>query len=371
MDSSGRGVPVTTPEEWRRPAECSARAAGSLFEAIFGHLTDGVYLVSPSNDLAYVNPLIEAEFGPVQNRKCHDYLIGRSSICENCQGLSGFDHDQIDRWWQTPKTEKICNVSYMVLKGPSGDLWRLGVLRYVQPENEGVSRPVNNSERERLIDAFSSKLLGILESERKRISRELHDEMGQALTVLKLRMRVIEKELTAEQNHVQKECRDARAHIEKVIEEVHRLCQDLSPAMLDDLGLMAALRSIVDDFKRHHGIPLSFETDDIDHIFPRGSEINLYRIIQEALTNIARHAEAGRVRIAINKSNNRCHFLISDDGKGFNVERIMNGNGRPPGMGLLTMRERVRVLKGDLTIQSREAEGTTIAFTIPCRAGVQ
>jgi two-component system sensor histidine kinase UhpB len=220
-------------------------------------------------------------------------------------------------------------------------------------------------ESEEQLRYLSSQLMTIQEQERKRISAELHDELGQALAVMKLRLKVIEKSLREDQDTTRKDCEETLHYIDQVIENVRRLSRDLSPSILEDLGFSAALRRMVSEFTKHHYIKSSLDIFDIDHLFSPRTHILLYRIFQETLTNIGKHSRASQVTISIRKQNGGISFLIGDDGKGFNIEEVSARNITERGLGLATLSERIRMLGGSLHLWSQEGKGTRISFTIP------
>jgi signal transduction histidine kinase len=209
----------------------------------------------------------------------------------------------------------------------------------------------------------------IQEQERRRISAELHDELGQALTVMKLRLKVIEKGLTKDQTGIQKDCSDTLHYIDQVIEDVRRLAQDLSPSVLEDLGFSAALKKMINQFTKHHTLSCSLDVIDIDPLLSPRKHIILYRVFQEALTNIGKHAGASQIAISIRKQNGGISFLIGDNGKGFNAKEAAAKNINEKGLGLTTLSERIRMLGGSLQLWSEEGKGTRISFTIPIEKG--
>lgn len=218
---------------------------------------------------------------------------------------------------------------------------------------------------ERQLRYLSSELLTAQEQERKRISMELHDELGQALSVLKLRLSFIGRKLRGDQGLLNDECENALQYIDQVIENVRRLSYDLSPSTLQDLGLTAALRRLVSEFVKHHHARVSFDIADIDHLFSQKAQINLYRIFQEALTNVGKYSQAENVSIVTKKQDKLVSFSIEDDGRGFDVRKFVFRNGAEGGLGLATMSERVRMLGSSLDLRSEEGGGTQITFSIP------
>jgi signal transduction histidine kinase len=182
---------------------------------------------------------------------------------------------------------------------------------------------------------------------------------------MKLRLKVIEKGLTNDQTGIQKDCSDTLHYIDQVIEDVRRLAQDLSPSVLKDLGFSAALKKMIKQFTKHHTLNCSLDMIEIDHLLSPRKHIILYRVFQEALTNIDKHAGASQMTISISKQNGGISFLIGDNGKGFNVEEAAARNLTEKGLGLTTLSERIRMLGGSLDLWSEEGKGTRISFTIP------
>jgi len=212
---------------------------------------------------------------------------------------------------------------------------------------------------------LSSRLIKAQEQERRRVSKGLHDEMGQALAILKLRLRSIQREFPEGQSSLKEEFDDTTQYIDQIIENVRRLSRDLSPAILEDLGLSAALKWLIKNFGKQHSIRTSVEIVNIDHLFSQETQTNLYRIFQEALTNILKHARAGHVSFVVKKEEKgSVFFLIKDNGKGFDVNEAESGNIAERGMGLTAMNERAYMMGAILDIQSRPGEGTRITLEI-------
>jgi signal transduction histidine kinase len=220
-------------------------------------------------------------------------------------------------------------------------------------------------ESEKQLRHLSSQLLTAQETERRRISRELHDELGQALTLMKIRLRFIEKELGEEQAVIREECQNILDYINQTIENVRRLSRDLSPSILEDLGLTAALRWLIDSLIKNDSIQVSLDITDINDLFSQDRQIIIYRILQEALTNIGKHAQAKNVSVATQKYDGRVSFCIHDDGKGFDLARAAMKTPPERGLGLAIMDERARMLGGSLEIWSQEGKGTRITLHIP------
>ena len=220
-------------------------------------------------------------------------------------------------------------------------------------------------ESERKLRLFSFHLISAQEIERKKISKELHDELGQALIALKLRLGSIHRKLGKDQIAFIDECESIQKDVDQIIENTRRLSRDLGPYTLEHLGLWAALRWLTEDFAKYYHVETSFDILDSDSPLPPETQLNIFRTFQGAFTNIQKHAHAAHVLIAISEKNGSLSFLIEDDGKGFNLTQEKGRNGTEKGLGLEIMEERIRMLGGTFDIWSQEGKGTKISFTVP------
>jgi signal transduction histidine kinase len=207
---------------------------------------------------------------------------------------------------------------------------------------------------------LSNRLVQVQEEERKAISRELHDEIGQMLTGLKMALSNLEGMRDDPGNGFEQYLAETRALAERTMKSVRELAMGLRPSMLDDLGLEPALRWLGREFSRVSGVPVSLDVDgDLENLSDQVRTC-IYRVVQESLTNCARHADAGEVRITVRKSGDHLFLSIKDDGSGFDL-RASSGRG----FGLVGMEERIRKLGGTLTIHSANRQGTTIDVEVP------
>ena len=220
-------------------------------------------------------------------------------------------------------------------------------------------------ESEQRLRFLSTQLLSAQERERKRISMELHDELGQSLAVLKLQIRAIERGLGADQEDLREGCMELLLYLDGVIDDVRRLSRDLSPSILEDLGLQSALKFLINEFSRHYNVCQAFEVEDLDQLFPAEAQIIIYRIFQECLTNISKHAGATEVSIAVNEHNDLISLTIEDNGAGFDPASVLTRRGADRGLGLAALDERARMLGGILEIRSKPGDGTSITLVIP------
>jgi PAS domain S-box-containing protein len=221
-------------------------------------------------------------------------------------------------------------------------------------------------ESEQRLRFLTSQLLTAQERERKRISMELHDELGQSLAVLKLQIRAIERSLGETQQDLKGQCRELLEYLDAVIDNVRRLSRDLSPAILEDLGLQSALKYLINEVSKHYAVSYAFEVEDLDQLFPFDAQIIIYRIFQECLTNISKHAFATQVSIQVRKAaEGLVHIILADNGVGFDPAQVSARRVAGRGLGLAALNERARMLGGTLEIQSRPRSGTTVTCIIP------
>ncbi len=210
-----------------------------------------------------------------------------------------------------------------------------------------------------------SKVISAQEEERKRIARELHDETSQALTSLLVGLKVLENSGTpAEARRMAGELRQLAG---QTLEAVHDLALELRPSALDDLGLVAALSRYCKEYADKMRIQVDLEATGFDGR-PRLAaqvELTLYRIIQEALTNVAKHADARNASVVLDYRESAVSAIIEDDGRGFNVSQVIQSEIKERRLGLFGMQERASLLGGRLTVESQPGTGTTVYVSIP------
>lgn len=224
-------------------------------------------------------------------------------------------------------------------------------------------------ESENRLRFLSSKLLVAQEEERRRISLELHDDLGQELAALKLQMLMMAKRLEKNQTELKKEYHSALAFIDRLIDTTRRISRALSPTVIQDLKLCSTIRWMLRDFQKYAAIDTTLEIDDIDALFSYDQQIVIYRILQEALHNVHKHARARSVKLTVRRKTRDVQILVRDDGRGFDIDHAMNRHVAERGLGLAAIEERSHMLGGQLTITSQKKRGTCIALTIPITGG--
>lgn len=206
------------------------------------------------------------------------------------------------------------------------------------------------------------------EAERRRVARELHDSVNQILSAVKFRLQTVEERLEKTDESAWRESLKAKAHLDRAMQEVRRISRNLRPSELDDLGLVPAARVLCSEFSERTGIALDFSSARVPEQLCKEAELHTYRILQEALGNIEKHAGARRANVELSRHASHLRLAIHDDGAGFPV-----GAHKPRpaghGMGLVDMKERATSVGGSFTIHSTPGRGTEILVEIPIPFG--
>jgi signal transduction histidine kinase len=214
------------------------------------------------------------------------------------------------------------------------------------------------AEREQLRARYVSGVIAAQEEERKRIARELHDSTSQSLTSLIVGMKALGH--VSDSMELQKRSEELRNVAAQTLDEVHNLAVQLRPSVLDDVGLPAALERCVNDYQRRYHLIIDLAVRGLESArLPAEVETALYRIVQESLTNVARHAQAQTASVMIERRDGIVRAIIEDDGCGFKMCAVHNR------LGLYGIRERAELLGGKLTIESEEGKGTSLFVEIP------
>jgi PAS domain S-box-containing protein len=356
----------------RRTAEMRLRESEERFRAIFEAAAMGIILTDMDGRLLSSNKTFQEMLGyKAEELRGKNFieLTHADDAERNLEVFRGLQSRRVDqyqikkRYYHKDGQTVWARVTVSLMKDSQDrPLYAIGM---VEDITQVVKVEEHLQESEERLRILASQLMTAQEDERRRIARELHDELGQSLLVLKLQARSIQNDLLPEQEQLVSECQEMRSHLDRVVENVRRLSRDLSPQILEDLGLAAALRRLLEDFSRHYDTIYQLQEADIDGLFSLGIQTSIYRIFQECLTNIGKHSQANLIMVSINKSEGQVNFLIQDNGKGFDPEVQRRQGG---GMGLAAMRERARMVGGALTVWSREGEGTNISINIPFAA---
>lgn len=219
-------------------------------------------------------------------------------------------------------------------------------------------------ESEKQLRALAVRLQEVEVAERKALARELHDKVGQTLTALNINLNIMRNQLDAESlGNVVARLDDSTHLLEDATQRIRDVMAELRPQVLDDYGLTAALRWYGERFENRTGVLTIIRGDEISIRLAEAVESALFRITQEALTNVAKHAEAGQVALQLEETDGRLRLIIADDGKGFDAGSLQRSN-EEPRWGLLTMQERAQALGGHVDVESEPGKGTRVTIEI-------
>jgi signal transduction histidine kinase len=208
------------------------------------------------------------------------------------------------------------------------------------------------------------QLVSAQEDERRRVARELHDSLGQHLTSLGVRLGTLSGQVAGSHELIA-QISQLQTHAGLIEDEVDRLATALRPVALDDLGLEAALQRHADDWAQDVGIPVDVHMHGIGSRLPEFVETTVYRVVQEALTNVRKHACAGRASVVVERLGQELVAIVEDDGRGFSMADHESESLRSRRLGVLTMTERAALVGGRLEVESRPGNGTTVYLRVP------
>jgi signal transduction histidine kinase len=354
-----RGMLNTIPQ-WQVELDWTADEAGALARA-----QDGAY------DICFLDHRLGEKTGLELMREFHACGFQAPIVIFTGQGNYGVDLEVMlegaaDYLEKGRVDSEILErtIRYAITQGRT-----LMALQQEVAERVKANEALTASERQ--LRLLSGRLMEVQEQERKAVARDLHDGVGSCLSAVKLGLARIHQAIQEKDSSTNEPLlEDLMARVHEAIEETRRIQQNLRPPVLDDLGLLVALRALCRDFKEVHGnvgiTPiLSIDEDDM----PERLKIVLYRICQEALNNIAKHSGADLVRLSVSRQDHLILLNIEDNGRGFDPSQTGKiGNG-PGGMGLNSMRERAALSDGSLTLNSSRGRGTTIAASWPIPKG--
>jgi signal transduction histidine kinase len=204
------------------------------------------------------------------------------------------------------------------------------------------------------------------ESERQMISRELHDTVAQELSAAKMECDLIYNDLLNDRLPEAQRIKAVSVELQKTISGVRNMTYDLRPPGLEELGLVETIYQFCEDFTQMWGVPVDFQSAGLKSLkLDYGNQINLYRLVQEGLTNIRKHAAAGRVKVKLAAAFPNIFLRIEDNGRGFDVQKRAAAAGQEKRMGLRSMQERVKLMNGEMKLQSKPGQGTKVSIKLP------
>lgn len=231
----------------------------------------------------------------------------------------------------------------------------------LQGEIEGAINSQNREQRQEL----GLRVIRAQEEERRRVAREIHDGPAQTLANIVLRLEIAERLLELDPRRVKAELLDLKNLVRANLQDIRRIIFDLRPMALDDLGLVPAISKYLDNFRETYGIECELRIEGREKRLLPAMEVALFRLVQEGMTNVAKHAHSPMVNVSLNFQDDCTLARIQDYGKGFEANSAMNTPGEH--FGLIGMRERVEIFSGRFSIESTYGKGTIIEFSIPSR----
>ena len=229
-----------------------------------------------------------------------------------------------------------------------------------------LERLAQGEKRFRLI---ARGILRIQEAERGRVSRELHDGVGQSLTALKMQLGMLEASLPAHEEAIRARVAGLVEIADRSLQDVRQLSRLLRPQMLDDLGLVPTLGWLARTLREGTGLAVQVTTSGMEERVHPDLETALYRLVQEALTNVARHAQASSAEVTVRRAPDRLFLSVRDQGRGFDPGRVLAAEGEDPGGGVRGMRDRVELFGGRFELRSAPGAGTTMEVELPLEGG--
>jgi two-component system CheB/CheR fusion protein len=229
----------------------------------------------------------------------------------------------------------------------------------LEGEVELAARDLDRTQHE--LRGLTAHLFNAQEEERQRVARELHDDVGQRLSLLSLLLNQLRSDRL--QGEESQRLTEALDHVQALSTDVRGMSHQLHPAILDDFGLSAALKALVTEFGKHEGMPATYIGRNLPVLPSQPAVTAIYRITQEALRNVAKHAGITHVKVILKARDGTLHLEVRDLGAGFDLDGERDSPG--PGLGMITMKERARLAHGTLSVHSALGEGTTVVASIP------
>ena len=351
----------------RKRAEEAAKLANTELTQIFETAADAMRIVDKNFNVQRVNETFLALSGINREnaigKKCYEIFHGplcKTPACPLTRILNNEDRVECDSDKLRKDGTKIpCIVTATPFRGPGGEL--IGIVEDFKNISDRKRTEEKLIASRKSLRDLASHLQVVRDEERGRIAREIHDEMGQALTVLKMDMHWLGQRLPHATEVLIAKTMAMSTLIETTIQSVKKICSELRPQLLDDFGLSAAIEWQAEEFGNRTGLQFEIISDPEDIILDNAHSTAIFRIFQETLTNIARHANATRVQAILKETSGVIEMEIRDNGKGIKEEQVLN----PQSFGLIGMRERAHFFGGDFKISGSRDKGTSVKVSIP------
>jgi PAS domain S-box-containing protein len=328
-----------------------------------------VLLVDESHYILEANSAVYKQLGvkreDILGKYCPMAIHGLPHAFPGCPLEDAVEKNKaIDRELFDPQSGRWCISSIYPITATTGYRKRVYLHMVTDVTERKLAEEQLKTSRERL-RSLSAHLESVREEEKRKIARDLHDETSQVLASLTAHLEAAIETLPARAKRTETILRKAQALSVMILDELHKLIYDLRPANLDELGLMAAISSMVDSHLKPVGLKVSMKVSGKVRRLSPSLEIELFRVIQEAFNNIVKHAHADNVYVNIHFKKSSIKICIQDDGVGFDFQKMISSIVGPRGLGLLGMKERVELMNGSLVVNSSSGRGTEINMEFP------
>ncbi len=340
-------------------------ACDSMNDAML--VLDGNHRILRANKMA--EKLFQRSFEEQTGKHCWEIVHGTTQPIPECP-LPRVQETQERETLELPIGERQYELTVDPILDAAGQI--TGFIHIVSDitERKWAEEALRRSSEELLKEhdqrkALSKRLIDLLEKDRRQIAMELHDHIGQTLTSLKMNLEMIHGKLKPGHTELEAQITAAQERAVQSIRDVKRVSQGLRPTMIEALGLIPSLRELFNMIQQQTDIEIHFFSQRIPKQFEGEKELAIYRIAQEALNNIIRHAQAKNIFVNLIKKNKKLSLSVEDDGIGFNPDKVMKPSERKKSLGLLIMRERAVQLDGEFSIESQPGKGTHLLAEIP------
>jgi len=352
-------------------AEAALQESKGKLNAMLHAINDHMSMIDKDLNILWTNEAVKKTFGDdIIGKKCYGVYHKRKDPCEPypCRTLSAFqdgklhenDCQAIDKDGKILYFHCTSNVALRDKRGKPAAV--LEVSRNITEQKQAEDELKAAKER---LETLSRSLLETLENERRYIARELHDEIGQKLTAVRMNLETMQHSSNSQKRR--NSTKENITIVESLFEQVRNLSLNLRPSILDDLGLIPALRWYASRIEQEAEITIQHVEDFVDYRLPKEIETACFRVIQETLTNAMRHAKARQVIVELKHNENELKLSVADDGVGFDVKSAQERSALGESFGLLGMQERVMLLGGTIKIESVQPGGTKIKACFPIR----
>jgi PAS domain S-box-containing protein len=348
----------------QRRTQAALKQAEEKYRGIFENAIEGIFQSSPDGRFISANPAMARMFG---YDSAEELINDRRDI-----ELQHYVEPERRRFFEKLISEEgmVQGFELQAYRKDGSTIWISENVRAVRDDNgtllyyEGIVEDITQRkqvEAERI--ELLRRLVKAQEDEQRRISRELHDQLGQSLAALLLGLKTLKNSVQEESTIVS--IQRLQEITNRIAGEMHSLIRELRPTALDDLGLQTALANYLEEWAERSNVTIDFHSNGLlEQRLDSQIESTIYRIVQEALNNVMKHANAKNVSIIMEKRGNRVLVIIEDDGAGFDAERLLKTPATNRGFGLLGMQERAALVGGSLSIESTPGIGTTVLVHI-------